>query len=134
MATVVSSEMPSTDRMRHLTTVQGSFHGRVLAARLGAEGILVQLRGVSDGPYPLQRPVEVLVEEDQLALAREVLLGDAVDDAVDDSAILLEYEPDEAETLEDAARARRRVGTAAVVVALALVVVLVVVGIVNGAR
>jgi len=39
--------------MVHLTTVVGSFHGHVLAARLGSEGIPVELRGMSDGPYPL---------------------------------------------------------------------------------
>ena len=67
--------------MRYLTTVVGSFHGRVVAARLGAEGVLVQLRGVSDGPYPLQSAVEVYVTADQLDLAREILLADAVDEA-----------------------------------------------------
>ena len=55
--------MPPTGRMRHLITVQGSFHGRVIAARLGAEGILVDLRGLAEGPYPLQGAVEILVAE-----------------------------------------------------------------------
>jgi hypothetical protein len=67
--------------MCHLTTVLGSFHGRVLAARLGAEGVLVVLRGASDGPYPIQSTVDVLVPADQLKLAREILLADAVEDA-----------------------------------------------------
>jgi hypothetical protein len=69
--------------MRHLTTVRGSFHGRVVAARLGTEGILVELRGMSEGPYPLQGAVEVFVSADQLELAREILLADEVDAAVD---------------------------------------------------
>jgi hypothetical protein len=67
--------------MCYLTTVVGSFHGRVLAARLGAEGVLVVLKGTTDGPYPLPSAVDVLVPADQLQLAREILLADAVDDA-----------------------------------------------------
>jgi hypothetical protein len=67
--------------MCYLTTVVGSFHGRVVAARLGAEGIIVVLRGVTDGPYPIQSAVDILVPADQLSLAREILLADAVDDA-----------------------------------------------------
>jgi len=75
--------MQSADRMVHLTTVVGSFHGHVLAARLGSEGIPVELRGMSDGPYPLPANVEVYVREDQLELARALLLGDAVDAVFD---------------------------------------------------
>jgi hypothetical protein len=70
--------------MCYLTTVVGSFHGRVLAARLGAEGVLVMLKGTTDGPYPLPSAVDVLVPADQLKLAREILLADAVDDAFGD--------------------------------------------------
>jgi hypothetical protein len=70
--------------MVHLITVVGSFHGHVLAARLGADGIPVELRGMSDGPYPLPANVEVYVHEDQLELARALLLGDAVDAAFDE--------------------------------------------------
>lgn len=66
--------------MCHLTTVVGTFHGRVLAARLGAEGVAVVLRGASDGPYPIQSTVDVLVPADQLMFAREILLADSVDD------------------------------------------------------
>ena len=76
--------MQPSDRMVHLTTVVGSFHGHVLAARLGADGIPVELRGMSDGPYPLPANVEVYVHEDQLELARALLLGDAVDAAFDE--------------------------------------------------
>jgi hypothetical protein len=67
--------------MVHLTTVGGSFHGRVMAARLAAEGIPSQLRGTAEGPYPLPTDVEVLVPEELLGLAREILLADAVDAA-----------------------------------------------------
>jgi hypothetical protein len=65
--------------MTYLTTVAGSFHGKVVAARLGAEGIPAQLRGGVDGPYPIFGEVHVYVRCDQLDLAREVLLADAVD-------------------------------------------------------
>jgi len=70
--------------MQLLMTVSGSFHARLLAARLGAEDVLVELRGLSDGPYPFQGPVDVLVESDRLELAREILLADAVEDAFSD--------------------------------------------------
>ncbi len=67
--------------MAHLTTVVGSFHGRIVAARLSAEGVSSELRGLSDGPYPFPGEVDVLVPADQLELAREILLADAVDAA-----------------------------------------------------
>ncbi|MGD0285199.1 MAG: hypothetical protein ABSC31_02280 [Acidimicrobiales bacterium] len=76
--------MPPSDRMVHLTTVVGSFHGHVLAARLGSEGIPVELRGMSDGPYPLPANVQVFVHADQLELAQALLLADAVDAAFDE--------------------------------------------------
>jgi hypothetical protein len=87
--------MPSLGRMCYLTTVVGSFHGRVLAARLGAEGIVVVLRGVTDGPYPIQSAVDILVPAEQLSLAREILLADAVDDAFSS------MEPGEADEADD---------------------------------
>jgi hypothetical protein len=70
--------------MVHLTTVVGSFHGHVLAARLGSEGITSELRGLSEGPYPLPAEVNVFVHEDQLEIARALLLADAVDAAFDE--------------------------------------------------
>lgn len=76
--------MPPSDRMVHLTTVLGSFHVHVLAARLGSEGIPVELRGLSEGPYPLPANVAVFVHADQLELAQALLLGDAVDAAFDE--------------------------------------------------
>jgi hypothetical protein len=63
----------------HLTTVAGSFHAKVIAARLASEGVATQLRGFSEGPYPLPAVIDVLVPEGQLAVAREILLADAVD-------------------------------------------------------
>lgn len=55
-----------------LTTTANGFAARVLAAHLGAEGIVWELRGGLDGPYPVG-PVEVLVAEDDLVLARQVV-------------------------------------------------------------
>ncbi|MGH9029538.1 MAG: hypothetical protein ACRDV4_07980 [Acidimicrobiales bacterium] len=66
-------------RMVPFTTVSSTFEGRVLMARLGAEGILTQLRGAHDGPYPLPGPVDVLVDSDQVEEARELLLADQVE-------------------------------------------------------
>jgi Putative prokaryotic signal transducing protein len=57
-----------------VTRVTDPMTARILAARLGAAGIVWQLRG-GDGLYPLG-PVDVLVEEDDLVAAR-ALLGEA---------------------------------------------------------
>jgi hypothetical protein len=65
------------------TTVGSVFEGRVMVARLGAEGILAQLRGANDGPYPLPGPVEVLVASDQVDEARELLMADQVEAVFD---------------------------------------------------
>jgi hypothetical protein len=62
--------------MVHLCMAKGTFHARIIAARLGADGILTSLRGASDGPYPLPHEVEVLVPVDELDVARELLLID----------------------------------------------------------
>jgi hypothetical protein len=64
----------------HLRTVPDAFHARVLAARLGADGIVTQLRGSLDGPYPLGS-VSVWVGSDDASVARELLLADEVEDA-----------------------------------------------------
>jgi hypothetical protein len=69
-----------------LTTVANPMAARILAAHLGAEGIVWQLRGDVDGPYPVG-PVEVLVPADDLEVARAVVAsadGDAVTVAGDD--------------------------------------------------
>jgi hypothetical protein len=67
-----------------LTTVGSTFEARVVMARLGADGILTQLRGARDGPYPLPGPVEVLVVADQADEARELLMADQVEALFDD--------------------------------------------------
>ena len=70
--------------MVHLTTAGSLFEARVVMARLGAEGILTQLRGGGDGPYPLPGPVEILVVADQADEARQLLLADQVEAIFDD--------------------------------------------------
>ncbi len=81
----------------HLTTVGGSFHGRVLVARLGAEGIQAELRGGVEGPYPNIGSVEVFVKASQVELARQVLLADAVDAAFDEPSALADTDLDDLE-------------------------------------
>jgi len=56
----------------------------VLAARLGSDGIVAQLRGAVDGPYPIG-DVMVYVGEDDLDTAQELLLADEVEAAFDDA-------------------------------------------------
>jgi len=68
--------------MVHLRTVHTSFHARVIAARLGADGIVTQLRGNVDGPYPIGG-VSVWVAETDAESASELLLADEVEAAFD---------------------------------------------------
>jgi Putative prokaryotic signal transducing protein len=68
--------------MVHVMTVHSVFHARVIAARLGADGIVTQLRGSVDGPYPVG-DVSVWVAEDDAESARELLLADEVEAAFD---------------------------------------------------
>ena len=73
--------------MVRLATVGHPFHARVIAARVGAEGILTELRGSVDGPYPMG-DVSVSVPEIDLPLAQELLLADEVESAFDDEEVL----------------------------------------------
>ena len=84
--------------MVRLTTAGDSFEARVLAARLGSEGIVWELRGAVDGPLTFG-VVDVLVSADDLALARELLLGDEVEHALAPADALPERET----TLRDVA-------------------------------
>lgn len=70
-------------RMVPVLRVADVFHARVVAARLGSEGIVTQLRGGIDNPYPTG-DVEVLVTEEDLDAARELLLADEVEASYDD--------------------------------------------------
>jgi hypothetical protein len=69
--------------MVRLVTVNSSFHARVIAARVGAEGIVTELRGNLDGPYPVG-DVHVYVAEEDLPSASELLMADDVESAFDD--------------------------------------------------
>lgn len=68
--------------MAHLVTASGAFHARVLAARLGAAGILTELKGAVDPTYPVPGEVDVYVRCDEVQAAREILLEDAVEAAL----------------------------------------------------
>ena len=86
-------------RMVAVTRVGDTFHARVLAARLGSEGIVVQLRGGGlEGPYPVG-DIEVLVDAADLGTARELLLADEVESAFsgvgDGLAVVDASRPDE---------------------------------------
>jgi hypothetical protein len=70
-------------RMVRLATVNSSFHARVIAARLGSEGIVTDLRGNVDGLYPVGN-VHVYVDQEDLAEAQELLMVDEVESAFDE--------------------------------------------------
>ncbi len=141
MATVASQQMQPSGRMTYLMTVAGSFHGRVVAARLGAAGILVELRGLSEGPYPLPGKVELFVRADQLDDARELLLADAVDAAFEERAADVELPGDEhsggelpvspgdLEPADAAAWSRRRRRRIARAITMCMIVLLLVAGV-----
>ena len=98
--------------------VADGFHARVVAARLGSEGIVTQLRGGGlDGPYPMG-DVVVLVDAADLGAATELLLADEVESAFDTVAA------------DDVGNDRRRVGPSVWVVA-AVVALLVLFAYVN---
>ena len=56
-------------------TAASPMEARIIAARLGAEGIVWEFRGSVDGPLAIG-PVEVLVDADGLESAREMLMVD----------------------------------------------------------
>ncbi len=68
--------------MVHLVSVSSPFEAKVLTARLGAEGIVWEIRGAS-GIYPVGRS-HVYVDEEGLEVARELLLSDAVEAVFDE--------------------------------------------------
>jgi hypothetical protein len=79
--------------MVRVTTVANPVTARILAAQLGAEGVVWELRGVNV-LYPVG-PVELLVDEDDVDVARDVLTAVAVADPADS--------PDPADTPDPAA-------------------------------
>ena len=72
--------------MVHLATLSSSFEAQLVAARLGAEGVLWQLQGPVGGPLPLS-DVSVLVDEKDLLRAREILLLDDLGDLGDQGVL-----------------------------------------------
>ena len=80
--------------MVRLATVGTSFHARVIAARLGSEGIVTELRGNVEGLYPVG-DVHVYVDEDDLAESQELLLIDEVESAFDDDGSIERRSPRE---------------------------------------
>jgi hypothetical protein len=68
-----------------LMTVDDAFGAKVVAARLGVEGIVWQLKGGVDGPYPFG-PVHVFVTAEDLEAARAVMAAAVPLDDEDDDA------------------------------------------------
>jgi hypothetical protein len=69
-----------------LATTRSAFEAQILAARLGSEGILWQLRGgTADSMYPVGT-VDVLVAQDDLEKARELLEEGTGELGADDDA------------------------------------------------
>ena len=66
--------------MVRLMTAEDAFGAKVVVAQLGVEGILWELKGGFDGPYPFG-PVQVFVAEADLAQAQAVLASTAPLDA-----------------------------------------------------
>jgi len=78
--------------MVSLLRATDAFHAKVVAARLGADGIVTQFRGGIDTPYP-GGAIEVLVREDDLEAARELLLADEIEAAFLEDGSLEEPSP-----------------------------------------
>lgn len=66
-----------------VATARNGFEAKVIAARLGSDGIVWELRGGVDSVYPVGL-VQVLVEEHDAEVARALLLADDVEAAFDD--------------------------------------------------
>lgn len=88
--------------MVHLTTSPNPSHARIVAARLGSDGVLTELQGGSDTFHPVGGDVRVLVHEDDFELAREILLVEEVESALETAW------HGEAEACPRCARRRRR--------------------------
>ena len=67
-----------------VATTRDSFEAKVIAARLGSEGIVWELRGHVEGVYPTLGMIEVLVDAEDAELARELLLVEEVEAAFGD--------------------------------------------------
>lgn len=81
-ASAMSAKRLTPSPMVHLRTVPSEAHARLIAARLGSEGILTQLRGGVGGPYPFGE-VSIWVGGDDAPSASELLLADEVEAALE---------------------------------------------------
>lgn len=68
--------------MVKLITVDDVFEAKVLHARLGADGVLCEMRGGVDGPYPIGL-VHLYVPADELELAQALIEPIAFDELVE---------------------------------------------------
>jgi hypothetical protein len=68
-----------------IATAADPFEAKLLAARLGAAGIVWELRGNVDGVYPIG-PFQVLVEADAAGAAHDLLVDPLVDRSPGDPA------------------------------------------------
>ncbi len=73
-------------RLVPLATTLSEFEAKVLVARLGADGIICAARGANCSLYPLG-DVDVLVAEEDLERACELLLADEVEDALSGNVV-----------------------------------------------
>ena len=63
--------------------VTDQFEAKVVAARLGSAGFVVELRGRGASAVMPWGPFEICVAEDEVEGARELLLADEVESAFD---------------------------------------------------
>lgn len=79
-------EQPPSARFVHVATVGDLVEGRVIAARLEAEGIEVRLHSPAFGPYPVtvgqMAETEIWVMSDRVRDASEILLDAEVNTAL----------------------------------------------------
>jgi hypothetical protein len=68
-----------------LATLPGAFHAQVVAARLGADGVVTELRGAVGGPLPMTGEVQVWVPVADFELARDLFATGAL--AVDEDEL-----------------------------------------------
>ena len=73
--------------MVRLMTAANAMEARIIAAHLGSEGIVWELRGSVDGPFAIG-PIEVFVDADGFESAKEMLwLGDETSFLADGRAV-----------------------------------------------
>ena len=81
--------------MVRLMTAANAIEARIIAARLGSEGIVWEFRGSVDGPLAVG-PVDVLVDADGFETAKELLMVDDIE-----SSFAAEPQPVRETTLRD---------------------------------